>query len=110
MDTDRRLRQEIAQVMQEKRISQAQLARKLGVKPQSIYPVLRGARGKQPQSLLAILDALGLELTVRAKPEPLDAEAQAWLQADLLRLSEQDPYDWQPGELEDGEALSLGRG
>jgi transcriptional regulator with XRE-family HTH domain len=100
MDTDAKIRAEIDRVMHEKRMTQAQLARKLGVKPQSVYPVLRGARGKQPQSLLDILDALDLELTVKPKElEPMDAETRAWLEADLAPPLEPDAH----GELEPDE-------
>jgi len=37
--------------------------------------------------------------------EPQDTETAAWLAGDLSRLGEVEPYDWQPGELDEGELL-----
>ena len=59
--------------MRRKGWTQSELARRLGVKPQSIYPILKGTRGKQPQSLVAILEVLDLELEVRPKSVPSPA-------------------------------------
>ena len=53
--------------MQQKGLTQAELARRLGKAPQSVAPILKGRRGKQPESLLEILDLLDLELEVRPK-------------------------------------------
>jgi len=39
-------------------------------------------------------------------PEPVDAETRAWMDTDLSRLGEVDPYEWAEGEAEEGEALS----
>jgi hypothetical protein len=43
-------------------------------------------------------------------PAPIDAETKAWLEANASRLSDYDPYEWEEGELEEGEPVSLGRG
>jgi len=58
--------------------------------------------------LVSVSDLLELE----AAPTPVeavetrDAEAAAWLTPDVSRLAEVEPYDWQPGELDEGEALA----
>ncbi|CAN5898108.1 hypothetical protein BH24DEI2_BH24DEI2_03710 [soil metagenome] len=81
MDADTHIRAEIAKALSRKGMSQTDLAKQVGVKPQSIYPVLKGKRGKQPTSLLNILDALDLELVVRPR-----TAAILNLDADLLEL------------------------
>lgn len=53
--------------MRRKGLTQSELAWRLGVQPQSVHAVLKGARGKQPKSLLDILNVLDLELAVRPK-------------------------------------------
>ena len=73
MSVDAHIRREIEEAMRRKGWTQSELARRLGVKPQSIYPILKGTRGKQPRSLVAILDALDLELEVRPKRTPSPA-------------------------------------
>jgi hypothetical protein len=37
----------------------------------------------------------------------LTQEDKDWLNADLSRLGEYEPYDWEPGELEKGEPLGV---
>ena len=78
MDTDARIRKAIEQTMNQKGVSQADLARELGVTPQAVYPLLKGTRGKQPQSLLNVLEVLGLELTVQPRRE-VKREASTYL-------------------------------
>lgn len=53
--------------MAERDITQQALADTLGIKQPSVAAIVSGDRGKIPQSLIAVLDALGLELTVRSK-------------------------------------------
>jgi transcriptional regulator with XRE-family HTH domain len=95
MDTDSRIRKEIENAMRQKGMSQAELARRLGVKAQSIHPILKGARGKQPQSLLDILDALDLELTVQPRDH---RQPTSTLPPDLETLVRQaGPLNIRPG-------------
>ncbi len=51
--------------MQERGLTQAELARQLGIKPPSLAQILSGRRGKVPESLLAVLNALALRVDVR---------------------------------------------
>ena len=67
MDTNLRIRDAVREAMRAQRISQAELARKLEVKPPSLAGVLSGRRSNVPQSLIDVLDALNLELTVVEK-------------------------------------------
>jgi hypothetical protein len=46
-----------------------------------------------------------LEYEVASEPEPLDDESKAWLESDLSRLGEFDPYEWEEGELDEGEPV-----
>ena len=48
--------------MQKQGITQAELARQLGVKPPSLAQILSGKRGTIPASLMDVLQALGLTL------------------------------------------------
>jgi hypothetical protein len=38
----------------------------------------------------------------------LTQEDRDWLNADLSRLEDYEPYDWEPGELEEGEPFIVG--
>lgn len=67
MGMDDRIRKALLKAMSEQGVSQADLARRMGVQPQSITKLLSGERGKVPQSVLRALDTLGLELVVREK-------------------------------------------
>ncbi|AWN24677.1 XRE family transcriptional regulator [Deinococcus irradiatisoli] len=49
------------------RLTQADLALKLGIKQPSVAELLGGRRGRIPQSLIDLLDALDLELVVQPK-------------------------------------------
>lgn len=53
--------------MGEQKLTQKELADKLGIKQPSVADVIGGRRGRVPQSLIDILEALGLELTARKK-------------------------------------------
>lgn len=66
--------------MQEEGVTQAALAERLGVKQPSVADILSGRRGRQPESLLNLLGALGLELTVTLKAStPATPEPPAYL-------------------------------
>lgn len=51
--------------MQERGLTQAELARQLGIKPPSLAQILSGRRGRVPESLLDVLQALDLHLDAR---------------------------------------------
>jgi transcriptional regulator with XRE-family HTH domain len=82
MDSDTHIRRAIESAMREKGLTQAELARRLGKTPQSVAPILKGRRGKQPESLLEVLDALGLELKVvpKGRPETLPPDLASLLE------------------------------
>lgn len=64
-----RIRVKIREEMNRQGVTQAELARQLGVKPPSLAQVLSGKRGTMPESLMDVLDALGLELVAVPKGE-----------------------------------------
>lgn len=64
VDHDVRIRQLIRARMAERGLTQAELARQLGIKPPSLAQILSGRRGKVPESLLDVLTALDLQLDV----------------------------------------------
>ena len=53
--------------MEERDMTAADLARKLDVSHQAVSQVLSGERGKMPQSLLNLMEVMGLELVVCEK-------------------------------------------
>jgi transcriptional regulator with XRE-family HTH domain len=65
--TDKTIREALKRTMREKGLTQAALAERLGIKQPSVADILTGRRGRQPESLLNLLDAVGLELTIREK-------------------------------------------
>lgn len=67
VDNDAKIRAQLLERMAEKGARQADLARQLGVSPQALSQILKGDRGKLPSSLVAVLDALDVELTVQPK-------------------------------------------
>jgi transcriptional regulator with XRE-family HTH domain len=62
MDVNERIRARIRAEMNRQGMSQAELARQLGIKPPSLSQVLSGKYGHMPQSLMDVLEALGLTL------------------------------------------------
>ena len=64
---NQRIRQQIRGEMARQNITQAELARRLGVKPPSLSQILSGKRGTMPESLMDVLTALGL--TLEAVPQ-----------------------------------------
>jgi len=62
MDVNAKIRVQIREEMNRQGITQAELARRLGIKPPSLAQVLSGKRGTMPESLMDVLEALGLEL------------------------------------------------
>ena len=63
-ETDKRLRETVTQTMRDRGITQTQLADSMGVTQGHVSQLVTGERGKIPESLIALLDELGLELTV----------------------------------------------
>lgn len=57
-----RIRARVRQEMNVQGVSQAELARRLGIKPPSLSQILSGKYGHIPPSLLDVLGALGLTL------------------------------------------------
>ena len=68
-ENDKKIRSQIFNVMAQKGLRQAPLARMLRITPQSLSQVLSGQRAVLPTSLTAVLDELGLELAVQKKDD-----------------------------------------
>ncbi len=62
MNVNERIRIRIREAMNMQGVTQAELARRLGVKPPSLAQILSGKRGTMPESLMDVLHALGLTL------------------------------------------------
>ncbi|SEJ79717.1 Helix-turn-helix domain-containing protein [Deinococcus reticulitermitis] len=71
-DQDDLIRQRIRARMAERGLTQAQLARQLGIKPPSLAQVLSGRRGRIPESLLTVLAALELHIEILPALEKQD--------------------------------------
>lgn len=67
MKVNAKIRQQIYDYMKEKGVSQVDIAKQLGITPQSVSQVLRGDRSQIRSPLIAILDVLDLELVVQPK-------------------------------------------
>ena len=63
------IREEVRVAMIRQHVTQTELAERVGLSRQHISHLLTGHRGKLPEAWERLLDGLGLELTVRAKPE-----------------------------------------
>jgi transcriptional regulator with XRE-family HTH domain len=64
MDVDQKIRLRIRQEMKRQNITQAELARRLSIKPPSLAQILSGHRGILPESLMNVLAALGLTIEI----------------------------------------------
>ncbi|WP_234009015.1 helix-turn-helix domain-containing protein [Deinococcus sp. NW-56] len=66
---DQRIREamRLAMEMRSPRLTQAVLAERLGISQPAVAALLSGRRGQIPQSLVDLLEALDLELTVQPK-------------------------------------------
>lgn len=84
---DEKIRVEILKAMSRKGLRQAPLARALGISPQSLNQVVKGSRAALPKSLMAVLDELGLELTVAKK----DGEETASTGTSTVRAAPEKP-------------------
>jgi len=101
-----------------------EVAERLAVTPKSIRQWLREGRlrGIRAGRLWRIRpedveEFIHTHATVRIPgPEPVESggldEDRAWLDADASRLGEFEPYEWEPGELEEGRPVTYepGRG
>jgi len=68
-ETDSRIRDGLRQAIERQipRLTQLELANKLGIKQPSVAELLSGKRGRIPQSLIDLADALGLEIVIQPK-------------------------------------------
>ena len=68
-ETDEVIRQRIRAKMQEHSLNDTSLAQRISESRSrsQVHQVVKGQRGLIPKSLLEVLDALGLELSVKAK-------------------------------------------
>jgi predicted transcriptional regulator len=64
-DTDNAIRRAVVEEMARQGITQTALAERMGVTRSHVSQMLSGYRGKVPESLVELLAALGLELTVK---------------------------------------------
>ena len=62
MDVNQKIRVQVRETMAAQGLTQAELARRLGIKPPSLAQILSGKRGTIPASLMDVLHALGLTL------------------------------------------------
>jgi transcriptional regulator with XRE-family HTH domain len=65
-----RIREEVRVALVRQRVSQGELADRVGLSRQHVSALLTGHRGKLPEAWERILDGLGLELVVRPKERP----------------------------------------
>ena len=61
-------RRAVREAMAERNLTHQDVADLLGVSRSRVGHLLSGARGRIPESVTELLDALGLELVVRRKP------------------------------------------
>jgi len=67
--TDTRIRETVRAAIERRnpRLTQLELAQKIGVRQPNVAALINGERGKVPQSLIDLLDALDLELVALPK-------------------------------------------
>lgn len=63
------IREEVRVTMLRQRVTQTELAERLGLSRQHINHLLTGHRGNLPEAWEKVLDSLGLELTVVPKQQ-----------------------------------------
>jgi len=77
MDIDEKIRLRIREEMKRQSITQAELARRMGIKPPSLSQVLNGERGMLPTSLINVLTALGLTVeALRVESSLTDVQSE----------------------------------
>lgn len=67
------IREAVRVELARRRSNQTRLAQQVGVTPQYISDIMSGKSGNVPSVWGRIFDELGLELTVKSKPEEKDA-------------------------------------
>ncbi|GBF06692.1 XRE family transcriptional regulator [Deinococcus aerius] len=100
MDMNLRIRRQLQEAVRAQGLTRAQLAKLLGVKPPAVSQLLNGTYGKIPQSLIDVLEVLGLELTVtKARGAASPSEVQA--KADAMALLSTHPWGKKPKGLDE---------
>lgn len=69
-----RIRARVRAELTQQNMTQIELARRLGITPPALSQIMSGKRGTIPESLMNVLEALGL--TVEAVPIDGDAQPQ----------------------------------
>ena len=100
----REIRVKLGEVMAQRRVNRKQLSDATGIRYATLSDVYSGKRRPTLETLEAVLN--GLEslsgrpvaltdvLEVVDVPAEVDAETRAWMDSDLSRLGEYEPYDW----------------
>lgn len=65
--TEQHIHNEIQKVLKNKNLSLAEVARTLDTKPPHIHRMVNRQSGKIPDSLIDLLNALGLQITITQK-------------------------------------------
>ncbi|MBB5234513.1 helix-turn-helix domain-containing protein [Deinococcus budaensis] len=83
--TDQRIRDALRAAMDgsSPRVTQQALADRLGVSQPAVAAMLAGRRGQVPQSLIDMLEALGLEIVVQPKQQPVQQHQPSPTRSDL---------------------------
>jgi hypothetical protein len=93
----------LKKVLDQHQISAYRLGQEVeGLNPKTVQMYASGLRQPSLNGLGKILDALqrltngtvNVSDLLEYVPEPLDQETKAWLESDLSRLGEYEPYDW----------------
>lgn len=109
----------LKQYLEEHGLTPHALSRESNLSTATIYPMARGqAERISLQTMDRVIDALRsltgervdiADLLEYGLEDDLDAETKAWLESDLSRLGEYEPYDWGDDDPETlGEPLQLG--
>ncbi len=63
------IRHAVKVALAQKRLTQGELAQRIGVSPVHLSRMMKGKRSSVPEAWQRVFDELGLELTVKAKGE-----------------------------------------
>ncbi|GGO28466.1 helix-turn-helix domain-containing protein [Deinococcus humi] len=69
MDVNERIRARVRAEMVQQNLTQIELARRLGISPPALSQIMSGRRGTMPESLMNVLEALGLTLEAVPKKD-----------------------------------------
>jgi transcriptional regulator with XRE-family HTH domain len=92
------IREALRSAVREQGLTHAKLAERLGITQPSVSQLLNGSYGKVPQSLIEVLDVLGLELTV-TKASDTTRQTAAQARAQAMALLTMDPWGKGPAGL-----------